>query len=232
MNWANSNSGDKFATRIFQCAVTSPLWKAVLVTGVSYESPVIQNKHFVEQQYKWRFSKAYVLNFLLILWLNCNVLTCPTLSFFSVLYSCPHCCISSLPNIPYSKPSCHPHHHCKTIRFPYSLVHSILQHPQAFLKPLFFLLSSPSGILGCVPQTFPLFPGLPAGLVQSHVGADMLAGEQFPVLLLSQHMALRGWDSVSSLGTLSLCVEQSYRIPVQYQRRAPQTFHLKRTLLV
>lgn len=39
----------------------------------------------------------YGLNFLLIFWLNCNILTCcPTLFFFSVLYSCPQCWISSL----------------------------------------------------------------------------------------------------------------------------------------
>lgn len=154
---------------------------------------------FRSEQTVWRAAKKNeacakrVLDCLLIFWLNCNILTCcPTFFIFSVLYSFPHCNISSLPTLQ--------HPLFQTFMPP----HLIATKPSAFSAvlyipycntlglplQLFFLLSSPTGILGSLPQPLPMFSGLPAGLVQSYVGADLLAsyrllpashGKQFPV---------------------------------------------------
>lgn len=55
-------------------------------------------------------------------------------------------------------------------------------------------------------------------------------GKPFPVLLRGQQRAVRGVGlGEAAVGALS--VEQSYGISLQCQMGAPQTFHLKRTLL-
>lgn len=119
---------------------------------------------------EWAFglSKTYGLNFPLIFWLSCYILTCcPTLSFSSVLHSCPHCSISSLPILQhpllqtFMPPTSSPQNPFPTVFYiPYC------NTLRLSLQYFFFLLSSLSSILGCLPQLLPLFPYLPAGLVQ------------------------------------------------------------------
>lgn len=116
--------------------------------GVSYRSPLalIQKwTNSLESSKKNEACAKRVLDCLLIFWLNCNILTCcPTFFIFSVLYSFPHCNISSLPTLqhPLFQTFMPPPPHChKTISFLCSPLHPILQYPWAspttFLPPLF-----------------------------------------------------------------------------------------------
>lgn len=69
--------------------------------GVSYGSPLAVIQKWTSSLESSKRNEAWakhVLDFLLIFWLNCTILTCsPTFFIFSVLYSSPHCNISSLP---------------------------------------------------------------------------------------------------------------------------------------
>ena len=67
---------------------------------VSYGSPLAVIQKWTSSLESSKTNEAWakhVLDFLLIFWLNCNILTCsPTFCIFSVLYSSRHCSISSL----------------------------------------------------------------------------------------------------------------------------------------
>lgn len=182
--------------------------------------------------------------FFLIFWLNCNILTCcPTLFFFSVLYSCPQCWISSLPILQhpllqtFTPPTSSPQ--ARKISLQSSTSHMAI--PSGFpynLSSSSFLLSAVS--LAVSHSLYLCFLACQLGLFKAMSvltcwPAAPLACQAWQTIPCSAAGPAKGSERVglreAPVGTLSVRVEQSYGISVWYQMGAAQTFHLKRMLL-
>lgn len=195
------------------------------------------NKQFIESSKTNEAWAKHVLDFLLIFWLNCNILTCPpTFFIFSVLYSSPHCDMSSLPILQHpslqtfmpltSSPQNYhlslqfsTSHTAIPSRFPYNLSSSSLLPPVSLAHSynlyLYFLachlcLFKSVWVLTCWPAAGSCLPGMANNSLSFCWWANKWQWVEL---------------SEAPVGTLSLCIlSKRYGISARYQMGTPQTF--------